>query len=467
MSADHDSVNPQNTHASNPVTWSQTRAQEHPAAEKKGGIRLLSVLLVALFVVSGMFAAFAGGMAFERAVASPEIPVAQINQNATVPEDTFSRAWEVITERYVDEGAINEDQMLTAAIQGMLDTLGDEGHTRYLTAEETQMDRESSQGSYVGIGVLVEATEENEYMVVTPFEGSPAFEAGVAPGDIIVAVNGQEVADQTLQEVIAQIRGEEGSTVNVSFRRAGDGERVTHTLIRSRITVSSVSWTMLEDNIALLRLSQFTNGAGDDLAIALEEARAEGAEGVILDLRHNPGGYIREAMQVASMFVPDDAVVYISETRDGGQVEHRAERGDTHIGDTPFVVLINQGSASSSEIVSGAIKSTDISTVIGEVTVGTGTVLNQFELGDGSTIWLGVELWLTPEGEMIREHGVRPDVIVGLQEDQQPFSVHPYEDAEVPEDLNDNQLEYAIDVLRNGEAGSDNPDVGGPPPRMR
>src|SRR5690606_33180050 len=148
-------------------------------------------------------------------------------------------------------------------------------------------------------------------------------------------------------------------------------------------------------------------------------------------------------------------------------VEHKAERGDVHIGDTPFVVLINQGSASSSEIVSGAIKDAGTSTLIGEVTVGTGTVLNQFELGDGSTIWLGVELWLTPEGDMIRDHGIRPDVIVSLQEDQVPFSVHPLEEGELPDDLNDNQLEYAIEVLLNGEAGSTNPKIGVPSPRMR
>lgn len=466
MPSDRDSYNTSDSHASAAGNWPQPAAD---SAEKSrtGGPKLASILLIVLFVFSGMFAAFAGGMVFERAVASPDTePVAQQQPVDEEPTETFARAWQVVTDHYVDTSAINEEQMLSAAIQGMLDTLGDEGHTRFLTAEETQLDRESSQGTYVGIGVLVETTDDEQYRVVTPFEGSPAFEAGVSPGDIIVAVDGQEVDEQTLQEVIAQIRGEEGTSVDVTFMR--DGERITHTLVRSRITISSVSWTMLEDDIALLRLSQFTNGAGDDLARALEEAKAEGAEGVILDLRNNPGGYIREAMQVASMFVPDNSVVYISETRDGGRVEHRSDRGDTHIGDTPFVVLINEGSASSSEIVSGAIKSADVATVIGEVTVGTGTVLNQFELGDGSTIWLGVELWLTPDGEMIREHGIRPDVVVGLGEDQFPFSVHPHQDSEAPpEELNDNQLEYAIRVLQSGEAGAKNPIVGGPNSRMQ
>lgn len=458
MSADHDSVNSPNSRVSPTEDWGRSTER---SGSRTGKPKIASIALIALFVFSGMFAAFAGGMVFERAVAGP--PVEAAIQGAAEPApDAFDRAWEVVTDEYVDESAINEEQMLTAAIEGMLATLGDEGHTRYLTAQETQLDRESSSGSYVGIGVLVETTENEEYVVVTPFEGSPAFAAGVQPGDIIVAVARQEVAEQTLQEVIAQIRGPEGSTVEVTFQRPGQEERITHTLTRSQITVSSVSWTMLENNIAVLRLSQFTSGAGDDLALALEEAKAAGAQGVVLDLRHNPGGFIREAMQVASMFVPDDSVVYISETRDGGRVEHRSERGETHIGDLPFVVLINQGSASSSEIVSGAIKDAGVSTVIGEVTVGTGTVLHQFELGDGSTIWLGVELWLTPDGDLIKGHGIRPDVMVSLNENQQPFSVHPSQNGISTEELDDRQLEYAVRVLTSNEAGSTNPQTGGP-----
>src|SRR5690606_37461130 len=144
----------------------------------------------------------------------------------------------------------------------------------------------------------------------------------------------------------------------------------------------------------------------------------------------------------------------------------RSEKKSVHIEDLPFVVLINQGSASSSEIVSGAIKAAGVSTVIGEVTSGTGTILNQFELGDGSTIWLGVELWLTPEGNMIREEGMRPDVVVSLREGQYPFSIPPnHAEAPVPE-LDDAQLEYAIRVLLNGEAGASISSPGWPISRM-
>lgn len=414
-----------------------------------------------------MFAAFAGGMVFERAISPGPSDNPAAGQAQDSAPEAFDRAWEVVVDEYVDESAIDPDEMLSSAIQGMLATLGDQGHTRYLTAQETQLDRESSSGSYVGIGVLVEMTEDERYSVVTPFEGSPAFLAGVQPGDIIAAVNGQDVAEQTLQEVIAQIRGPEGSTVDVSFERPGQPDRLTYTLTRSQITVSSVSWTMLDNGIAVLRLAQFTSGSGDDLARALNDAEAAGAQGVVLDLRNNPGGFIREAMQVASMFIPDDSIVYISQTRDGGRVEHRSEQGDVHIGDLPFVVLINEGSASSSEIVSGAIKAANQSTVVGETTIGTGTVLHQFELGDGSTIWLGVELWLTPEGNLIKGQGIRPDVIVSLPEGQRPYYIQPSETDISVGQLNDRQLEYAVEVLQSGQAGSKNPSTGLPPSRVR
>lgn len=468
MPADDQSFNPPPSQRSTSDGWTDVapQATERP---KSGTPKLASIALVVLFVVSGMFAAFAGGMIFERSV-TPQIPPpgqeAPDDADAQDPTATFARAWQVVIDHYVDEPAIDEELMLTSAIQAMLATLGDEGHTRFMTAEQTAQDRENIGGSYVGIGILVEETDEGEYRVVTPFEGSPAFEAGILPGDVITAVDGVPVSEQTLQQVIGQIRGIEGTQVDVTFRLARSGEEVTFQLIRSRITISSVNWVMLDNNIAILRLSQFTTGSGDDMARALREIQAAGAESLVLDLRNNPGGFIVEAMQVASMFVPDDSVVFISQTRDGGQVARRSNRQATHIGDMPFVVLINEGSASSSEIVSGAIRSARVSTIVGETTSGTGTILNQFELGDGSTIWLGVELWLTPEGDMIREDGIRPDVVISMRDGQIPFRVQGNGGDESGAEINDAQLEYAIRVLMAGQAGSPRPNLGDPISRM-
>lgn len=397
--------------------------------------------VAALVVISAIFFAFAGGMIFQRSV---------VGSNAQASEgdspETFDRAWELVMSEFVDQDAINEDVMLEAAIDGMLASLRDEGHTRYLTADEARAESESLSGEYVGVGVHVEDTE-NGITVVAPIDGSPAKEAGVQSGDVLVSVDGQDVTGRSVDEVIGSIRGEEGSQVTLSFSRQGAPEPLTFTLTRERIEVSPVSWTMLDNNVADIRLSQFTSGSGDDVQAALKEAQEAGAESVILDLRNNPGGYISEAIKVGSTFVPQDSTVFVSQFRDGSREDHKASEEDIHIGDLPLVVLINEGSASSSEIVSGAIKSNNPNaTVLGETTFGTGTVLSNYDLGDGSAMLLGTELWLTPEGKLIKNQGIRPDVMVGLPAGQFPYI--PVDNAEAGEvEINDYQLEWAQDVL--------------------
>ncbi len=414
-------------------------ASTPPGASLTGRIAIWAITLA--LAITALAGAFVAGIVFERNV------IASSDGPADEPQTVFDVAWQTVLDNYVEEAAIDQDEMLEGAIEGMLATLGDEGHTRYLTAEETELDRQSSRGVYQGVGIQVREDAEEGLLVTRVFPESPAQEAGVLPGDIVVAVDGEDITDMPIDAIIAMIRGPEGSTINVSFYRPSEDEELTFELERREIKVSAVSWEMLDDNIALLKLSQFSDRAGEDLTEALQEAQAEGAEGIILDLRGNPGGLVREAMEVAALFVPDDAPVYISQTRDGGEETRRAEQGDTYIGDTPLVVLVDNGTASASEIVSGSIKSEAANaTVVGEQTVGTGTVLRRFELGDGSTIWLGIELWLTPEGEMIREQGIAPDIVVPLAEDQTPYAIVEFGDPPFTPD-EDDQLSYAIDLL--------------------
>lgn len=394
----------------------------------------------ALFAVSMLFFAFAGGMVFQRFVIGENA-----SASASEAPSTFDQAWELVTSEFVDPDAIDQERMLEAAIDGMLATLGDEGHTRYMTPVEAHAESESLSGEYVGVGIQVEDTDQG-ITVVAPIDGTPAMRAGVMPGDVLLAVDGRDVTGRSVDDVIGSIRGEEGSKVTLTFRREGEPEPLTFTLTRERIETSSVSWTMLDGNIADIRLSQFSSGAGDDVQQALREAQQEGATGIILDLRNNPGGYINEALQIGSTFVPEGETIFISQFRDGSQEEHTATRQPVTIGDLPLVVLINEGSASSSEIVSGAIKAHNANaTVIGETTFGTGTVLSNFGLGDGSAILLGTELWLTPDGEFIREHGVRPDVIVGMPSGQFPFI--PVDNAAAPDTIEDFQLQWAREIL--------------------
>jgi carboxyl-terminal processing protease len=473
MTADHDYLRPPDGERQAeppgtiwpPAAHAETVAPPRVREGRSWFARISVIGIILLIACGGMFGSFAAGVFFERATGSAQESSEQ-TEGVAGPE-VFENAWDTVLENYVDEEAIDQQEMLDAAVQGMLDTLGDQGHTRYLNEEQTQIDAEQSSGSYVGVGILVEP-RDNSYVVVTPFDGSPAQEAGVRPGDVIVAVNGERVTEQTLSDVIAKIRGEAGTSVTITFLRPDSNEELSFTMTRREIVVPVATWSMLEGDIALLRLTQFSSGAGDALAQALSEAQAAGAQGVILDLRNNPGGYIREAMQVASTFVPPDSVVYVSQTRDGGRVEHKSTAQPVSIGDLPLVVLINEGSASSSEIVAGAIAGAGSGTLVGETTVGTGTVLSQFQLGDGSTMWLGVELWLTPEGDFIREQGIRPNITVALAEDQVPYDPPPG-DIEPPNksELNDRQLEYAIDVVTNEGAGLGIPAGEKAPPRLR
>ncbi len=418
-------------------------------------------VVLGLVVFSFVFLAFAGGMLFQRFVIGEDAEAS----TGGAPE-TFDTAWNLVQTRYVDTDAIDEDAMLEAAIDGMLQTLKDEGHTRYLTAEESRSESESLQGEYVGVGIQVNERDD-QIVVVAPIDQSPAKEAGVLAGDVLIAVDGVDVTGQSIDEVIQKVRGEAGSQVTLRFLRDGEDSPLTFTLTRRRIDVSSVAWTMLDGDIADIRLTQFTAGAGDDIATALEEAKAAGAKGIVLDLRNNPGGYINEAIQIGSMFVPEGETIFITQVRDGGQEPHLATPQPQHVGDLPLVVLINEGSASSSEIVSGAVKSNNPNaSVIGETTFGTGTVLSNFGLGDGSSLLLGTELWLTPEGNLIKNQGIRPDVVVGMPDGQ--FAFTPIDNADNSlEEIEDYQLEWAVHIIKSGQAGDPYPTKGLPPTRAQ
>lgn len=423
------------------------RPPQQPAARQSsnGAVRAI----ITFVVLSLLLFVFAGGMLFQRfVVSSPDGGASAAATTQGDSPDAIVQAWDLIHGQYVDQTAVDGGQMTEAAIEAMLDTLHDEGHTRYLTAEERQAQTESLSGEYVGVGIQVEQRDQG-IVVVAPIDGSPAMEAGIRSGDILVSVDGQDVTNRAVDDVVKLIRGPEGSDITLEFRRTGEANPLSFTLTRRKIEVSPVAWVMLDDNVALIRLSQFSTGAGDDIIAALGEAKEQGAQRVILDLRNNPGGYINEAIQVGSAFTPEGSTIFISQYRDGSREEHKAEPQDANIGNLPLIVLINEGSASSAEIVSGAIKAnTPNATLIGETTFGTGTVLSSFDLDNGGTILLGTELWLTPEGRMIRDHGIRPDVLVGLRDGQFPF-IPVDNSGPPPDDLNDFQLEWAINVLRN------------------
>jgi carboxyl-terminal processing protease len=236
----------------------------------------------------------------------------------------------------------------------------------------------------------------------------------------VVAVNGKNVNDEGLSEVVEEIRGPEGTQVKLTVSR--DGEERVFDLERAEIETPVASWILIPgSDVAHVRLASFSNDSAEKLREAFEEARAAGARRFILDLRNNPGGNLDQAIEIAGYFLQPGSVVYIREHASGSREEIEVEAGAEPT-DAPMVVLVNGGTASSSEILAGALRDNDRAPVIGKTTLGTGTVLSEFVLRDGSAILLGVAEWLTPDGDFIRESGIAPDVEVSLDKGTEPLT---------------------------------------------
>jgi carboxyl-terminal processing protease len=372
------------------------------------------------------------------------------------PADTQSNAafglvkdaWDILHQDYVGADELDDTALVYGAIEGLTDAVGDTGHTSFLTPQEREERAEELSGSYVGIGVRIDAAEDGRPLIVGVFRGSPAEAADLQPGDIIVAVEGEPTLDQDLDEVASRIRGEAGSTVSVTIQRGVDGPERTIDIERAEVDVETVSWAMVPgSNTAMLRLEQFSNGAADDLKAALLDIRAAGADRVILDLRGNPGGFVNEAIGVASQFLAS-GTVYVERNAAGEEQTHPVTDGGVAT-DVPLVVLIDGLTASSAEIVSGALQDAGRGQLIGETTYGTGTVLGEFPLADGSALRVGTTEWLTPKGRRIWHEGIVPDVSVARAEDVRPIVPDDLRTmtAADADDLTDPQLARALAVV--------------------
>ena len=380
--------------------------------DKKGGRRGGAVRLLVFVAV---LVATAAGAFYVGRSQSP----ATLGERDQESLDLYAEALDTVRDDYVDQGAIDPEKLTYGAIEGMLDTLGDEGHTRFLSPEEREQNQEGLSGTYVGIGVQLEARED-DVVVTAPIEGSPAERAGVESGDVVVGVDGQSVRDEEISGIVSKVKGPEGTMVQLTVSRNGT-ERVFE-LRREEIDSPVVTWARVPGtDVAHVRLSSFSDDAAEEMRTAFEEARAAGAGRYILDLRDNPGGRLDQAVEVAGFFLEPGSVAYVRKDASGERQEIEVE-GTPGLLDAPLVVLVNKGSASSSEIVAGALRDNDRATVVGQTTFGTGTVLAEFELEDGSSILLGVAEWLTPDGDFIRDTGIEPDVKVEQGEGDEPVS---------------------------------------------
>lgn len=385
---------------------------------------VLVLLLVAfgagIFVDrSGLFEGSGAGGGGGSSSATPSVAQGTIGPGITVPPDMpadFGLFWQsidLIREHYVDQSAVTQEAITYGAISGVVDELGDPGHTVFLTPADVKSEQQALEGTIVGIGVFLGEPAGGGLVIQSVIGGSPADKAGLHALDRIIAVNGQNVENLSTANVAALIRGPEGTTVEVTIVPNGSSSPRTVTITRAKITVPAVSWALVPGtHSALVHVTQFSQGTTNQLKTALADARAAGATSIVLDLRENPGGLVDEAVGVTSQFL-DSGFVYIRQDARGNQVKVPVKGGGTAT-TTPLRVLVDYGTASSGEIVAGALQDAGRGKIIGVRTFGTGTVLNTFDLADGSALRLAIEEWLTPDGRRIFPSGITPDTKVDL-----------------------------------------------------
>jgi carboxyl-terminal processing protease len=383
--------------------------------------KLIRITWIAVLLSFVLMIGLSGGIILDRKVLAANAAAESSTAVATRPElGLISEAWNVIYQNYVERSTLKPQQLVYGAISGMVDALGDTGHSRFLTPEMITEENNFTNGSFEGIGAEVEM-KDGHVVVVAPIDGSPAQKAGVQPGYIMLKVDGVDVAGMSLEDTIQRVLGPAGTQVTITFQDPKTGEIRDLTITRARIQLNNVTWQMIPGtHIAHLRIAGFSNGVTNELVKALKDIQAQNAAGIILDLRNNPGGLLSEAVGVTSQFLKDGTV--LEEKNAQGQVKKVPVEPGGIATDIPLVVLVNNGTASAAEIVSGALQDAGRASLIGETTFGTGTVLNQYSLSDKSAILLATEEWLTPKGRVIWHQGIQPDTTVSLPASAEPLT---------------------------------------------
>jgi carboxyl-terminal processing protease len=346
--------------------------------------------------------------------------------------DRVAEVWELLQREHINREQLDAEEVSEGAIRGMLQAL-DDPYASFLDSEQFEVESQDFQGFFEGIGAQV-GMRDGKLTIIAPIPDTPAERAGIRPGDVILEINKESTANITLLEAVSKIRGEKGTDVELLVLHLDEPEPETIIVERGVIPLNSVRFSMLDNGIGHLKIVNFTDTTNQEVEEALEEFKRSNGDGMVLDLRNNPGGLLRSVVDVASQFLDEGLVLYEIDAQ-GNRTDWKV-KPDGKGQDIPLVVLINEFSASASEVLSGALIDHDRATVIGTKSFGKGSVNTLRQLSDGSAVYFSIARWHTPDGTLIEGEGITPDVVVEAP----------------PDATEDVQLERAIEILQQNIA---------------
>lgn len=399
---------------------------------KKIILAVLIFLAVAGASTGGYYLGYQTGLDETRNITIEGLTGAETPEGIGADFGIFWEAWDTIKKAYIRGGELDDQKLIYGAIRGLTEAL-DDPNTVFLSPEDSEKFSEDIQGSFGGIGAEIDV-RDGQLIVVAPLKNTPAERAGLKSGDQILEIDGRPTEELTVDEAVKLIRGELGTTVTLTIGREEWNEPNEISIVRENIQIPTVEWEMKEGNIIYLKLYSFTANAPQAFYQAVLQGLQARGKGMVLDLRNNPGGYLDVSVNLAGWFLDRGDVVVIERFSSGEEKVFRA-RGNEALANFPVVVLVNEGSASASEILAGSLRINRDTELVGEKSFGKGTVQELEELSDGSTLKVTIANWLLADGTLIEGNGLEPDYPIPLT-------------GEDTQSGRDPQLERAIELVK-------------------
>jgi carboxyl-terminal processing protease len=335
--------------------------------------------------------------------------VINLNQPTGGLDNTLlNQAWSILKEKYVVPDNVTDKMLNQGAVRGMLESINDP-YSAYLSPEAYKIEKSDAAGSFEGIGASVGFNKDRQISITAPMENSPAEKAGIKSGDIILGVNGESIIGLSINEVVLKIRGPAGTPVKLTVLHQGEDKPVEIEIVRAAITTPSVKFESRGD-VLYIKINSFNEKTNLEFEKALESVNLKATSGIVLDLRNNPGGLVTTVVDVASHFIKDGVIITLRDNK--GRTESISTNPNGIYTELPMIVLVNEYSASGSEVLSGALQDYQRAKIAGTVTFGKGSYDSFFQLEDGSAIYLTIGRWLTPNGHEIEGNGITPNYIL-------------------------------------------------------